>query len=59
MNDNDKKKEGYNLRRRVDLVSGIALIVGTMIGKICQVQLFLFLPCFYNVLGGFCPNGLD
>ena len=30
--DNDKKKEGYNLRRRVDLVSGVALIVGTMIG---------------------------
>ena len=33
--DNDKKKEGsYSLKRRVDLVSGVALIVGTMIGKI-------------------------
>lgn len=32
MVDHDKKKDGYNLKRRVDLVSGIALIVGTMIG---------------------------
>ena len=31
--DSDSKKKEYHQRKRVDLVSGVSLIVGTMIGR--------------------------
>ncbi len=34
--DGEGRKKDYHLRKRVDLLSGVSLIVGTMIGRVQQ-----------------------
>ena len=44
-----KEKVKGQMERRLSLMSGIALIVGTMIGKSCFIKWFIDLECYLDL----------